>query len=522
MFVAWGPELGFLYNDPYAEILGAKHPAAMGARFQDVWGEIWADIAPLIDAALRGEATFHENLPLTMNRHGLDEQTWFTFSYSPVRDESGAVVGMFCACTETTQTVLSERALLELNETLERRVIEASGEREAALIQLHEVQKLETIGQLTGGIAHDFNNLLTPIVGSLDIIRRRLNGDERGERLIAGAQDAAERARILVSRLLTFARRQHLEPRAVDVSAVTRGMEELLARSIGPQVEIKLDLAPDLPPVRVDPNQLELALLNLVVNARDAMPGEGLVTIAADTAAPDEDSEHGLAPGRYVRLCVIDTGSGMDAGTARRAVEPFFSTKGVGKGTGLGLSMVHGLAAQSGGKLQLKSTPGEGTTVTIWLPAADGATLDATRPEEPEAPIAHTRVLSILLVDDEELVRVGTADMLADLGHAVSQAASGVQALELLRRDGIDLMVTDYAMPGMSGAELARAAQALRPELPVLMITGYADLAEGVGRGLPRLPKPFRQADLAARIAELVAGEKTSRPIDPPQRPGVE
>lgn len=886
MFVAWGPELGFLYNDPYADILGAKHPRALGARFYDIWSEIWPDIWPLIEAAMSGQATYRENLPLLMNRKGFDEQTWFTFSYSPVRDETGQVAGMFCACTETTEIVLAARrgaeersrlarlfeqapgfmallqgpehrfeftnpayqrlighrnligktlaealpeaaaqgyldlldrvyrtgkaftsagakyemlpspggprsehyldfvyqpvtdaqgrvtgifvegydvtervmaqsalwstetryralfeavevgfciievifdaaerptdylfvevnpaferhtgirdaigrrmrdiapthddhwfeiygriavtgeparfengsgalgrwwdvhafrvgepeqrrvavlfnditerrnaemALRELNETLEARVEAALAERKVladiventdAFVQvvdldyrwlavnraaatefekifgvrpkvgdsmldvlahvpehreavraawapaldgrpytavrefgdpgrvrrsyemrfnvlrdaagacigayqfvydvtqrlqeqarlrdaedaLRQAQKMETIGQLTGGVAHDFNNLLTPIMGALDVARRRMPGDERLQRATTGALQAAERARVLIQRLLAFARRQHLEPQPVDVRALIEGMSDLVARSLGPDIELKLDFAGSPPPAQVDPNQLELAVLNLAVNARDAMPGGGMLAISAAIDATPAGSS--LPPGRYVRIAVADTGTGMDAETMRRAIEPFFTTKGIGRGTGLGLSSVQGLAAQSGGEFRLDSVPGKGTIATLWLPVADGALDGLPSAPAPDQELRPLRSAHILLVDDEELVRMGTADMLVDSGYEVTEAASAVKALEIVRGGArLDAVVTDFAMPGMSGIDLAAELRRLRPDLPVLLITGYAALSEAESANLPRIAKPFRQSDLAFAVGELL------------------
>jgi PAS domain S-box-containing protein len=418
---------------------------------------------------------------------------WHVARAEPLRDDQGEIniwVG--------TSTDIHDRR--EAEDRLAERVALVVAEREAAQAQLFEAQKMETIGQLTGGIAHDFNNLLTPIIGGLDILRRKLTGDERTVRVIAGAQQAAERSQTLISRLLTFARRQHLDPRPVDIVALLQGLEELIARSIGPQTTVRLELAADLPAATVDPNQLELAILNLAVNARDAMPGGGVLTVRARLADPGETEGLRLQSDRYVRIDVQDTGCGMDPETLRRAVEPFYSTKGVGKGTGLGLSMVHGLAAQSGGALALRSAPGSGTTATLYLPAALQAA--SSQPITFEEPLIESRPLNILLVDDEELVRLGAADMLADLGHRVRQASSGVEALEILRREpGLDLLITDYVMPSMTGPQLIRQAQMIDAKLRALLITGYAAVAEDLS--IPRLSKPFRQRDLAAAIAEL-------------------
>ncbi|WBH17718.1 PAS domain-containing hybrid sensor histidine kinase/response regulator [Sphingomonas radiodurans] len=885
MFVAWGDELGFLYNDAYAEILGSKHPQALGARFSTIWAEIWSDISPLIDAAMAGEATYHENLPLIVNRGGFDEQAFFTFSYSPVRDESGAVAGMFCAVTETTAQILSERRIkdererqrhlfeqapgfitilsgpehrfefvnaaynrlfgardfvgrtvrevfpdlagqpffdlldtsyskgerfiaratpVRLQETpdaepterfldfiyepvrdsdgavtglfvegydvtdahrtreallesearlklaleagrlaevtitlpnkfvhsstfaellghppekqvtlaefraqyhpddhdrvvalraeilgsaetfyeIEKRIIRPDGEvrwvygrggvqrdedgralsltavylddsdrklaeialqesearlravldaapvgllfsdssgniiggnahlqeiigkpitlsheikdyrddyvafhadgrqvesddyplaqvlkgeadraelevqvqlpdqslrwvryiattirdagsqllgavvasldierdkrftenlaqeveravaeLEAAQEALRQSQKMEAMGALTGGVAHDFNNLLSPIIGGLDLLQRRGVGDERAQRMIAGALQSAERAKTLVQRLLAFARRQPLQPTAVDMRALVEGMADLVASTTGPQVHVVVEVATDLPPAKADANQVEMALLNLAVNARDAMPGGGTLTITAAEKAVGPGHRANLMPGNYVRLLVSDTGIGMDAETLRRAVEPFYSTKGVGQGTGLGLSMVHGLAAQLRGGLHIDSQVGLGTTVELWLPVANTAS-----PAQPKTVGADAAAVTgtALLVDDEELVRSSTAEMLLDLGLGVVEATSAEGALRLLE-DGLspDILITDHLMPNMTGTELAREARDRLPGVPVLVISGYAAV-DGLAPDLARLTKPFRRADLAAAIAELM------------------
>jgi signal transduction histidine kinase/CheY-like chemotaxis protein len=400
------------------------------------------------------------------------------------------------------------------NETLEARVLERTGQLLEAQAALQQSQKMEAIGQLTGGIAHDFNNLLTPIVGGLDIIRRRVS-DERSQRLIGGALQSAERATVLVQRLLAFARRQTLRPRAVNLAELVEGMRELIDRSLGPTIEVRVEAPEDLPAVLVDPNQLELALLNLSVNARDAMPRGGRLTIAAEAR---EDAP-GLSPGRYLRIGVSDTGTGMDEATLRHAIEPFFSTKGTGKGTGLGLSMVHGLAAQSGGLFTLSSEVGQGTTAVLWLPVApEEAQADA--PPEAAAPKAP-RPSVVLLVDDEALVRHSTAEGLRELGYEVLEMGTAHEALDALH-GGLDpdVVVTDHLMPGMTGAQLAAELRAQRPGLPVLMITGYANLPPEQARGLQVLAKPFRQADLAMRLAEMLDGAGNVIPLRPTRRPG--
>ena len=375
--------------------------------------------------------------------------------------------------------------------------------RKAADEQLAQAQKMDAIGQLTGGVAHDFNNLLTPIVGSLDILRRRHKEDERTQKLLEGSLQAAERAATLTHRLLAFARRQALQPRAVDVGALIDGIVELIRRSLGPTIDIVLDVPRHLPAARVDPNQLELALLNLAINARDAMPGGGRLTIAASMVVTADRNPAGLDPGRYVRIVATDTGIGMDRATLARATEPFFSTKGVGKGTGLGLSMVHGLAAQSGGTLQLSSQPGEGTKIELWLPATDEVPLGEG--DTVVEPIRASRTAKLLLVDDEELVRTATADMLRDVGYLVVEAGSASQALAALHSGlDADALVTDYLMPGMNGAGLINDLRSGGSQLPVLLITGYAAAGEDVPADVPRLSKPFRQVGLAAKVDELL------------------
>ena len=392
-------------------------------------------------------------------------------------------------------------AIARSQDELEQLVIQRTAEREAALAQLHEAAKLETVGQLTGGIAHDFNNLLTPVIAGLDLLRRRHSDDPKSARLIEGAILASSRAATLVQRLLAFSRRQLLEPRNVDVRALVEGMQDLISRSIGPTYSLQLDLNEDAVTARVDPNQLELALLNLAINARDAMPGGGRLRIMVDRREGRQLATAAL-DGSFVVASVSDDGSGMDEATLKRAIEPFFSTKAVGKGTGLGLSMVHGLAVQSGGTLNISSAPGAGTIVEIWLPSSD-QTPDATL-EVNNHVIRATVASRVLLVDDEPLVRGATAEILRDLGYDVVQAGSGAEALSYLRSDRIELLVTDYLMPGMNGDELATEAKAQGYSAPILLLSGYAQLAEGDSLDLPRLSKPFRQADLAQRVAGLL------------------
>jgi PAS domain S-box-containing protein len=406
---------------------------------------------------------------------------------------------------DVTDQKEAEEMLRDLNETLEQRVAERAEELALAQEALRQAQKMEAMGQLTGGVAHDFNNLLTPIIGSLDLLHRKALGGEREQRLVEGALQSAERAKTLVQRLLAFARRQPLQPGPVDLSELVGGMVELIASTSGPQIRIEARLDPALPFARADSNQLEMAILNLAVNARDAMAGGGVLTIDGTAQSVAAGQVAGLAAGRYVRLTVADTGIGMDEATLARAIEPFFSTKGVGRGTGLGLSMVHGLAAQLGGALTLDSRVGEGTVAALWLPVSDTAPASAAVRRESEA-IPGAGAGTVLLVDDEPLVRASTADMLTEMGYEVIEADSGSDALALLDVRVPDLVITDHLMPGLSGTDLALILAAERPGLPVLIVSGYADL-DGLPPDLPRLTKPFRQADLADCIARLREGD---------------
>jgi len=403
-----------------------------------------------------------------------------------IRDERGEVIGFAKVTRDITERMETQKAL------------------ELAREALFQSQKMDAIGQLTGGIAHDFNNLLMAVLGSLELVRKRLPFDPKVTPLLENAIQGAERGTALTQRMLAFARKTDLALEAVDLSQLVHGMVRLLQSSIGPAIDITVRFPPDLPPVRTDSNQLETGLLNLAVNARDAMPNGGNITIAA-TAETVAGADGPLEAGEYVRLCVSDTGAGMDPETLARATEPFFTTKGVGKGTGLGLSMVHGLAAQSGGRLTIQSRLGEGTTIALWLPVATTNADAPRRPSEAGAPLGKARSLRILTVDDDRLVLLNTAALLEDLGHAVLQAPSGRQALRILEREpDLDLMITDQAMPEMTGLQLREAAAKIRPELPVLIATGYAELPPDAGADLPRISKPFTQSELARAVRDIM------------------
>jgi PAS domain S-box-containing protein len=635
MFVAWGPELGFLYNNPYAEILGAKHPRALGRRFYEIWSEIWPDISPLIDAAMAGHATYREDLPLLMNRKGYDEQTWFTFSYSPVRDESGQVAGMFCACTETTQKVLAERAmreseaqLRELNETLEHRVTETLAERNIladvfertnAFVQvldldyrwlavnrasadefervfgirprvglsvldlladqpenqararalwsralageeftaieefgdpsrerrfyemrfntlrdregnrigayqfvydvterlrdqerlrhaeaaLRQTQKMESIGQLTGGVAHDFNNLLAVFATGLQLLERNVTGEQR-QRIFDGMRRAVARGTGLTRHLLAFSRRTPVNPESIDIASHLTGMREMLDGSLGGHIHVEMRFGKDLWPVEIDAGEMELAILNLCLNARDAMSDGGAVVIAAENV--QLDGERG-SQNEHVKLSVTDTGCGMPQDVLARAFEPFFTTKDVGKGSGLGLPQVYGFAHQSGGQVRIDSEVGVGTIVTVLLPRSLQTPSEGTRTAESADAAAPrgdgARRGHVLLVEDDKEVSALTREMLNNLGFAVTHVSGAEAALgALANARAVDLVLSDIMMPGgVSGLDLAREISQRHPDLPIILTTGYVEAAARMKDGEFRLLlKPYSLEALADAI----------------------
>jgi signal transduction histidine kinase/ActR/RegA family two-component response regulator len=506
MFVAWGKELGFLYNDAYAEILGAKHPRALGGRFCDIWPEIWLDISPLIASAMAGEATYRADLPLTMNRRGFDEQTWFTFSYSPVRDEDGAVAGIFCAVAETTQKIVAEKALRASEEalrvwnvTLENRVTEALAERRQAEEALRRAQKLESLGQLTGGVAHDFNNLLAVMSGGVHLLERQTDPAQRA-RIVAGMRHAVKRGAALTRHLLSFSRQRPLNPEAVDLRRQIEGMREILTRSLRGDIDIDMRFDDGIWPVEVDAGELELALINLCVNARDAILGKGKIRIAAHNRP---GFSLGELTGDFVELAISDTGAGIPADMLSRVFDPFFTTKEVGKGSGLGLAQVYGFVKQSGGYVDIQSETAKGTSVRLFLPRtrkspeiqAQGDVTVATADGQFEG--------HILLVEDDNEVAALAAEMLKSIGFGVTRVAGATAALGALANDrAVNLVFSDIMMPGgMSGVELAREIKKRRPELPVLLATGYQEAAAGAAKdGIGVLLKPYTMEDLATAL----------------------
>jgi len=410
----------------------------------------------------------------------------------------------------------AEERLTHLNGSLEARIADRTealssannqlmqeiAVRERAQAALAQSQKMEAVGQLTGGIAHDFNNLLTVIFGNLELIQRRTD-DEKTAKLADFARQAADRAAKLTHQLLAFSRTQNLMLKAVDANALVTGMHDLLGRTIGPMVRIEMALDPGAPWALADANQLELAILNLSINARDAMGEGGVLTIATGRQAAQGVD---LAPGDYAVISVRDTGSGIPPDLMAKVFDPFFTTKPIGKGTGLGLSQVYGIAQQSGGTVRLASCEGQGTKVEIWLPAAEptaAAPADDFRAEaDAEAP--HQR---ILVVDDDEAVRRFMVESLQSLGYSVDEAPDGEAGLRVLARSSPDLIIVDYAMPGMTGVDVVLRARAVAPGVPIILATGYADM-EAVDRVMLTqnvLRKPFRLAELGVAVRKALA-----------------
>src|ERR1700754_364485 len=411
---------------------------------------------------------------------------WAHVVIDRILDDHGTLVGYAKVTRDVTEQKASARQLEEAREAL------------------FQAQKMEAIGQLTGGMAHDFNNLLMAVQGALELLAQRLPEDTRTQAILQTAMAGLNRGAALTQRMLAFARRQELRPIAVDIPALVQGMSEMARTTLGSRIGVTTRFPLSLERAMVDPHQLELALLNLLVNARDAMPSGGNIEIAASIETVGQDHPSGLGTGRYVRLAVIDDGQGMSSETLVRAADPFFTTKGVGKGTGLGLSMVHGLAEQSNGRMMIESTLGEGTVVTLLLPVAtrQATGLSSASAQTPQQEPDSGPPLRILAVDDDSLVRETLCALLKDMGHVVVSAGSGMDALMAFQTLGkFDLLLTDFSMPGMTGSELADALRALQPDLPVVVATGYAEAPAIPDPAVTRLSKPFNRTALASAVS---------------------
>jgi signal transduction histidine kinase/CheY-like chemotaxis protein len=511
----WGPEFVALYNDAYALSIGGKHPRALGRPARENWIELWDDLEPLLRGVRDTGRTFSaKDRPFYIERHGFGETAYFDISYSAVPEADGRVGGVLCIVSETTERVRgaaalreSETRLRELNENLEQRIVERTRELEQAHNALRQAQKMEAVGQLTGGIAHDFNNLLQGITGNLDLIRRKPDDLDRVGRWADAGLKAAERGARLAGQLLTFSRIQKLETTSIDISNAVAGFADMLGRSIGPAIRIRMDLKTDGLYVQGDQIQLEMAVLNLALNARDAMPDGGDLVIATRRCRLSDDPQ--LPDGDYVELSVKDSGKGMSAEVVERAFEPFFTTKEVGKGTGLGLSQVYGTLRQSGGTVRIESTPGIGTIVRLYLRRTD--VLPRKLDEQEAAGKVVGPAATILVVDDDPDVRAFLAESLDSLGYAAITAEGGSAALSALDRISPDVMILDFAMPEMNGAEVAKRIRELRPDLPIIFASGYSETAaiKSVTSDRSRvLHKPFKVHELQAALGELLAEQK--------------
>lgn len=598
MFIAWGPERILLYNDGYSKMLGPKHPLAFGRPFFEVWPEVRSEIGGLMDRVFCGEPIHMDDLALTLNRNGRPQEAHFSFSYTPVPDNTGEILGLFCACTETTDRVTNERRqaadakrerdrlfemsrdlfgvatldgyLVSINPAWARqlgrpveellakpfseiihpddlaetgavvarlsageavhqfhvRLLKADGtpisfawsavpegegkgeffytvgrdisddlRREEAIRQ---GQKMEAVGQLTGGLAHDFNNLLQAAHGCLDLILRTPHDPDRVSRLARNGLQATERGAKLTAQLLAFSRAQKFELRPIEIAGLIAGMTEILHSSVGPLVSVTVQTNQPNLGVMSDPIQLEMALLNLAINARDAMPHGGNLTITGTAREIIRDPD--LPPGQYVEISVSDTGSGMSDTVAGRAFEPFFTTKGLGKGTGLGLSQVYAMAKQAGGTARIKQDLRLGTCISVLLPLVPIAAVE----EDIEcSPIPPHKLLAklVLVVDDDPDVREFLSLSLETLGFNVRLAEDAEHGLAVLDQIEPDLLLVDFAMPGMNGAQMATVVKVRRPNLPIIFASGYSETAEiekAVGKTAILLRKPFGVAELEA------------------------
>jgi PAS domain S-box-containing protein len=435
---------------------------------------------------------------------------WHLARALPIRDSDGRIMRWIGSNTDIDDQKTMAEALATLNATLEEQVSQRTGELLAAEAALRQSQKMEAVGQLTGGIAHDFNNMLAVICGSLELLERQLgDSDPKARRLAEAASEGARKAALLTQRLLAFSRRQPLSPEAVDVNGLILGMSDLLRHSIGPATTLRTRLDPSLWRVHADPNQLENAILNLGLNARDAMPEGGLLTLATRNLPADDDGSEGPGGAPRVLIAVSDTGVGMSPEVVERAFEPFFTTKEVGKGTGLGLSQVYGFIKQSGGRMRIVSAPGEGATIEIRLPKLEAGPRDEPAARPPAA-TAETDVRAlILVVEDEAAVRQVTVEAVRALGYEALEADGPETALRLIEaHPAIALLFTDVIMPGMDGPRLAATARRLRPDLKVLFATGYRGGAlgeDGEAGGADVIAKPFTLETLATKLRGILA-----------------
>ena len=619
MYLVWGSHQLFFYNDAYRAVLGPRLPQALGAHFPTLWADAWEQVRPMFERALAGEANRVVHLPVAMARYGVPEQTWWTFSFSPVYDDGGQIQAVICVTNETSEHVLATQQVQALNAALEQRVRERTEERDrlwqmssdvmlvadyagkivavnpawtdmlgwtetqllgAAITDfihpddqrttrsavgelykgkrflnfhnryrhrdghylwlswtavpdqdylhavgrniqaekeatetlrhteeaLRQAQKLEAMGMLTGGVAHDFNNLLTVIKSSTDLLKRPALAEDRRQRYVQAIADTVERAARLTGQLLSFARRQALRPQVFDVRQSVRSIADMMDSLVGARVKVEIELPATPCYVDADTSQFDTALVNIAVNARDAMRGEGLLRIEVAHSA----GIPGGLGGDYVSVIISDSGSGIHPEQLGLIFEPFFTTKEIGHGTGLGLSQVFGFAKQSGGEVLVESQLGQGTRFALYLPrvAADLATIEEPGKAQPDLNQDHGLGLTVLVVDDNDEVGIFATRTLEDLGYHADWVPNALAALEALasRPEHYRAVFSDVVMPGMSGLELGTEIRRLYPQLPVVLTTGYSEVLVDQGhQGFAVLAKPYSVQDLASVLADAMA-----------------
>ncbi|MDE1911586.1 MAG: response regulator [Pseudomonas sp.] len=510
MVMLWGHAGYMIYNDSYSVFAGGRHPYLLGAPVELGWPEVADFNRNVVDTCLAGGTLSYRNLPLELLRDGRPEEVWMDLYYSPVAGDDQRPAGVLAIVVETTEHMISERLRQELTHNLEQRVAAEVQARSAAEEQLRQSQKLEAIGGLTGGVAHDFNNLLQVVAGNLHLLARHEPDNPQVQRRVSAAIAAVERGAKLTSQLLAFARRQPLSPAVYNPLRIYEGLGELLQRALGETIHIDVQLPQDPWCINVDRNQLENALLNLAINARDAMKGEGVIRITGENIIlnPPDCAGKSINPGEYVRLAVADSGAGMSPTILARAFEPFFTTKPNGHGTGLGLSMVFGFVRQSGGHVEVESVEGSGTVVQMYFPRNLG------EPENHDAPVELTQPTggheTILVVEDNEGVRAAAVELLEQSGYTVLTAEDGDRAMLMLQA-GLqpDLIFTDVVMPGrVKSTDLAEWARRQVPAIAVLFTSGHTrDILSSnhlLGNDIHLLSKPYGPDDLAQRVRSVL------------------
>jgi len=532
MRLAWGPRRLMVYNEGYAALLGDRHPAAFGRPMADTWADIWEQMAPVIDRVFTGEGIHRDDAAYRLHRQGRSEQVHVAFTYLPVRADDGRVDGALCLCSEITaridaareQAALTERlyaateAQRQWADSLEQRVEERNRDLAHAEAQLRQSQKMEAIGQLTGGIAHDFNNMLQGIVMPLQLIQRRLDAGDTADlaRYVSAGLASADRAASLTQRLLAFSRRQPLDSRPTDIAMAMSGLRPMLRTTLGENVALQLDIEEGLWRATTDLHQFENAILNLAINARDAMPDGGTLGIVLENVqltAKAVTGVKGLTAGDYLRVAVRDTGVGMAADVLVKAFDPFFTTKPLGQGTGLGLSMIYGYARQSGGYVAMDSEPGVGTVVRLYLPRSredEAPSPDEGVPTATPATLAGSQQKCVLVVEDDDTVRQLVVELLQAQGLRVKEAATGTDGMRLLSGTRhFDLLLTDVGLPGANGRQLGDYAQERLPGIRVVLMTGYAEQAsmrsQFLGDSMELLVKPFGADQLLAKVLGALA-----------------